>query len=447
MNLRKDHPTVRKFRNLTKGPPSPEGPLSSEWLRTLALESGADDVGFVPVDSSEIENQKSEILGVFPKAQSVISFVCRMNRENLRNPARSIANLEFHQSVHHTDDVARRIVSALERRGVLAVNPSTGFQMEADQWGTGRIWIVSHKPIAVAAGLGKKGIHRNVIHPKFGNFILLGSVLVSARIDRYSVPLDYNPCLSCKLCVSACPTGAISSDGRFDFSACYTHNYREFMGGFGDWVDTIANSRNAQDYGTRVTRPETVSMWQSLSFGANYKAAYCIAVCPAGEDVIGPYLTHRQEFLDEIVKPLRDKSETVYVVTGSDAEEHVSRHFPRKSIKRVSNGLFAQTTISAFLRGLPLLFQRGRAKGIDITYHWTFTGDEEHLATVVIRNHFLEVLDGHVGRADLRIMADSRTWLRILRKEIGVVVPLLTRKVRIQGSPRHLHAFIRCFPS
>jgi hypothetical protein len=31
-------------------------------------------------------------------------------------------------------------------------------------------------------------------------------------------------------------------------------------------------------------------MWQSLTYGANYKSAYCIAVCPAGEDVIGPYL-------------------------------------------------------------------------------------------------------------------------------------------------------------
>jgi hypothetical protein len=39
----------------------------------------------------------------------------------------------------------------------------------------GKIWVVSHKPLAVAAGLGHMGIHRNVIHPKFGNFILLGT--------------------------------------------------------------------------------------------------------------------------------------------------------------------------------------------------------------------------------------------------------------------------------
>jgi hypothetical protein len=58
------------------------------------------------------------------------------------------------------------------------------------------------------------------------------------------------------------------------------------MGGFTDWVETIADSRNARQYRAQVSDAETASMWQSLSFGANYKSAYCMAVCPAGDDVI-----------------------------------------------------------------------------------------------------------------------------------------------------------------
>ena len=49
-----------------------------------------------------------------------------------------------------------------------------GFPMEMDQF-PGKVWVVSHKPVAVAAGLGMMGIHRNVIHEKFGNFILLAA--------------------------------------------------------------------------------------------------------------------------------------------------------------------------------------------------------------------------------------------------------------------------------
>jgi Fe-S-cluster-containing hydrogenase component 2 len=321
-----------------------------------------------------------------------------------------------------------------------------GFPMEMDRF-PGKTWVVSHKPVAVAAGLGHMGIHRNVIHPRYGNFILLGTVLIDAEASERNQPIDYNPCLECKLCVSACPVGAIGADGSFNFSACYTHNYREFMGGFTDWVEQIADSRNAQDYRRRVSASESASMWQSLSFGANYKAAYCMAVCPAGEDVIGPFLTDRKSFLQNIVKPLQEKEETVYVVPGSDAEEHVARRFPNKKAKRVGNGLNASHSIRGFLNGLPHVFQRGQARGLEATYHFTFTGAEDVQATIIIRNQTIQVNEGHHGKADLHVTADSGAWLGLLAKERNLAWALLRRKIRLKGSPRLLLAFGKCFPS
>ena len=70
--------------------------------------------------------------------------------------------------------------------------------------------MVSHKLVAEAAGLGKMGIHRNIIHPKFGNFILLGTLFIDAEVVQQSRPIDYNPCLECKLCVAACPVEAMT---------------------------------------------------------------------------------------------------------------------------------------------------------------------------------------------------------------------------------------------
>jgi NAD-dependent dihydropyrimidine dehydrogenase PreA subunit len=444
-----EHPTVKQFQSReTSGNRSARpGTLDREWLHKVCLEAGADDAGFVQVDRPEIADQKSEIFWLLPKARALISFVVRMNRENIRTPARSVANLEFHHTTDEANEVARKIVAALERISVRALNGgAVGFPMEADRWGS-KMWVISHKPVAVAAGLGRMGIHRNVIHPKFGNFILLGTVLMDAEVSEYSQPIDYNPCLECKLCVAACPTGAIGSDGSFNFSACYTHNYREFMGGFNDWVEKIADSTSGLDYRKKVSGAETVSMWQSLSFGANYKAAYCLSVCPAGEDVIGPFLTDRKGFLKDVVKPLQDKSETIYVVPGSDAEGFVARHFPHKKTKQVSNGLAGQGTIRAFLRGLNFVFQRGKSEGLNAIYHFTFTGQEEVKATVVIRNKEVEVSDGHNGKPNFQVTADSNTWLRFLRKEANLIWALVTRKIRIHGSPRLLLAFARCFPS
>ena len=210
--------------------------------------------------------------------------------------------------------------------------------MEMDRF-PGRIWVVAHKPVAVASGLGVMGIHRNVIHPKFGNFILLATILVDAPVTSYGEPLDYSPCLECKLCVAACPVGAIGKDGEFDFVGCSVHNYREFMGGFTDYVQTIADSEDAADFRSRITDSENASMWQSLSFKANYKAAYCLAVCPAGEDVIEPYLEDRKKFVKLVLKPLQDKKETLYVLPDSKAKEHAEKRYPHKPVKVVDSGI------------------------------------------------------------------------------------------------------------
>ncbi len=442
-----DHPTVRGFYQRAEASPAAAPPdcLDADWLRRLCREAGADDVGLVEIGRPALDDQRDDILRLFPATKTLVSLVCRMNREPIRSPARSVANLEFHAAGDALNEVARKVVAALERQGVKAVNPAMGFPMEMDRF-PGKVWTVSHKPVAVAAGMGQMGIHRNVIHPGFGSFILLGTVLVAAEATGYDQPIAYNPCLECKLCVAACPTGAISADGSFNFSACYTHNYREFMGGFTNWVEQVAESRGAADYRRRVADRESASMWQSLSFGANYKAAYCLAVCPAGEDVIGPYLADKAEHLKTVVRPLQDKEETVYVVSGSDAEAHVARRFPKKRTKRVGNGLRPRT-IEGFLSGLSRTFQPGRSQGLDAAYHFTFTGAEACQATVVIRGGTLQVSPGHQGTADLAVTADSKTWLGFLAKDRSLVWALLTRRIRLKGRPTLLAAFGKCFPS
>src|SRR6516165_7398532 len=165
-----EHPTVKWYHERGSAPAAAE-PLDADWLRHLAREAGADDVGLVEISRPALDDQRDDILRFFPATRTLLSFVCRMNREPIRNPARSVANLEFHHAGDHVNDIARKIVAALERQGVRAVNPAMGFPMEMDRFTRDKAWLVSHKPVAAAAGLGHMGIHRNLIHPRFGNFV------------------------------------------------------------------------------------------------------------------------------------------------------------------------------------------------------------------------------------------------------------------------------------
>jgi epoxyqueuosine reductase QueG len=436
------HPTVRRVREHGE---RASRAIDAAELRALCLEAGAADVGLVGIDRPEVADQRAEVLAALPGARTLIAYVIRMNPSSIRAPARSLANLEFHHTVDESDEVGRRIVRALIDRGYRAVNPATGFPMELERPG-GRSWVVSHKPIAVAAGLGKMGLHRNVIHPRFGNFILLGTVITDLAASEEGAPIAYEPCLDCKLCVAACPVGAIGADGHFDFTGCYTHNYHEFMGGFAEWEEQLATATSARDFRTRVSEGESASMWQSLSFGANYKAAYCLAVCPAGEEVIQPFLKSRQHFTAEVVRPLQDKVESLYVVPGSDAEAHACKRYPHKQLRHVRGRLRAGS-IEGLIRGMPLAFQRGRADGLAARYHFSFRGDEEADVSIDIRDQVIRVERGLVGDPDVRVTADATTWLGLVRGERSMLWAVMTGRLRVRGSIRLLRRFGQCFPS
>src|SRR3954453_1537048 len=101
-----EHPTVTAHRQKPAIQKTSE-PLDAAWLRQLCLDAGADDVGFVDVDRPALAQERPHIVRTFPHTRSLITFVLRMNRDNVRSPARSIANSEFHHTGDEVNDIAR----------------------------------------------------------------------------------------------------------------------------------------------------------------------------------------------------------------------------------------------------------------------------------------------------------------------------------------------------
>lgn len=200
-----EHPTVINYHSKTSDSDQKDRntPLDACWLKELILKAGADDVGLADIDRPGIAGHRQDILDIFPGTRTLVSFVYRLNPENIRCVSRAISDTEFIQGVNAVNAISRKAAGALWERGIHSLTVSAGFPMDLENW-PAKMWPLSHKPVAVEAGLGHIGHHRLVIHPRFGNFIILGTILLNREVTEYDRPLDFNPCLECKLCVAVC---------------------------------------------------------------------------------------------------------------------------------------------------------------------------------------------------------------------------------------------------
>jgi len=68
-----------------------------------------------------------------------------------------------------------------------------------------------HKTAATRAGLGWIGRHCQLITPKFGSWVRLGTVFTDMELPSGS-PVERSFCGSCIKCVEACPAGALKGN-------------------------------------------------------------------------------------------------------------------------------------------------------------------------------------------------------------------------------------------
>ena len=74
---------------------------------------------------------------------------------------------------------------------------------------------------AVHAGIGFYGKNTMVITRTYGSWVVLGTLVIDIEIEP-SAPLELD-CGSCRLCVDACPTGALDEPGTLDSTKCLSY--------------------------------------------------------------------------------------------------------------------------------------------------------------------------------------------------------------------------------
>ncbi|MFE0674501.1 hypothetical protein [Streptomyces sp. NPDC058867] len=140
------HPSVQAVlaRRRTGDTRRARAVIDAAWLRELCLTAGADDVAAVSLDHPDLVGEREHALSALPGTRTLIAMAVRMNRDNCRSPARSVANQEFHQTDEQANHAARSVTQALQDAGYRALNPSVGFPQEMDRFPRERIWVVAH---------------------------------------------------------------------------------------------------------------------------------------------------------------------------------------------------------------------------------------------------------------------------------------------------------------
>jgi epoxyqueuosine reductase len=74
---------------------------------------------------------------------------------------------------------------------------------------------------AARSGVGFYGKNTMLITKRHGSWVVLGTLVTTAEVEA-APPLDLD-CGSCRLCIDACPTGALDEPGTLDATRCLSY--------------------------------------------------------------------------------------------------------------------------------------------------------------------------------------------------------------------------------
>jgi epoxyqueuosine reductase QueG len=421
-----------------------------------------DDVGVVSIDDPALAHEREEILWVYPHTRSLVCMIGEENKAAMQSRYLPSANNELYRCEERLWEMGRRTVKYINALGGEGLTTTIGWPQEVGQRWADKIWPLSHKLVAQAAGLGVIGLSRNFLHRKFGAYCLIDTVLTNLEWPAYDEPVGWNPCVQCNLCVASCPTEAIKPEGDFDFFACYNHTYRDSIPGFLDLVRDLSE-RGKTEFRKRWTDNEIAALWQAMAFKVEYRCFNCVATCPAEiETAFHAERDTRRRYLDETLKPLthtRAVEDEQFVIdspamrekydippgewrTPVDRASRSSRGVRLVSLRRIRT-----QSVDAMMRWMPQYFRPYEADGLAFTTQFDLTGGGGGRWAMRIADGRCEVRPGDADAPDLTIRMPALLFLAIHRGEASPVWGLLTGRIRLGGRRRFFLVFPRLFPT
>jgi len=233
--------------------------LTNEIVTDIAKETGFDLVGFTGADELSEETEKlqewlnnkhqagmaymernlekrRDVRNILPDAKSVISLALNYYTDEKHSGlpengkvSRYAWGTDYHYIIWEMLDTLIKKLKELDPEFEAVTYVDTGPVMD-------KVW-------ASRAGLGWIGKHSNLITKEFGSWVFLSTVITNYEFRYSGLVTDH--CGSCRRCIDACPTGAITKEYIVDANRCISYltienkgeiGQEEFEGKFKGWL-------------------------------------------------------------------------------------------------------------------------------------------------------------------------------------------------------------------
>jgi epoxyqueuosine reductase QueG len=251
-------------------------PLSD--VAVIAGTHGAPLCGSVPV--GPLRENREDIERILPGARSVVVVAAPHSRSAIESRNVQVAQYD---TIHAYGEAARAshaVASWLESRGHRAIAVPAFIPIDMAPPKYGMQGAVDWRGAAVKAGMGGFGESGLLVTKEFGPAVRLGGVVTQAEIVP-GEPLPGTPCLGCRMCLEACPAGALPGGGKIDKRKC---GERIFSGGYRAWRNfLIALVEAPPEKRKEITGSQlSLDLWQNFMTGNYYYCFACQAACPVG---------------------------------------------------------------------------------------------------------------------------------------------------------------------
>ncbi|MFN7171042.1 MAG: 4Fe-4S double cluster binding domain-containing protein [Candidatus Omnitrophota bacterium] len=186
------------------------------------LEKLAKDLGVDLVGVAEINAVKEEFFlsrDILKEINYGISLGVRLSPLILAEIETHPTKLYFHHYRvvnHFLDEIALRVSQFIQGKGYTALPIPASQIIDWEKQSA----HLSHKKIAILAGLGWWGRNNLVVNPQLGSQFRLVTILTNLPL-KPGIPLNED-CGDCRECLSVCPVGAIKENPEeFDHRACF----------------------------------------------------------------------------------------------------------------------------------------------------------------------------------------------------------------------------------